>query len=185
MKRLQRAAVLLSLIEAMKEHDSWCGETNIQKACYFLQELTRVPLGFEFILYKYGPYSFELTDELTALHADSILTLIVRDPRYGPSYAPGKLADLVKARFPRNVEQFRERISFVAEKLGAKGVSDLERLATALHVSLKEMAKRGTKERATQITVLKPHIDKRAAEDAVREVDDMLQQVGELFGENG
>jgi uncharacterized protein YwgA len=100
MKRLQRAAVLVSLIEAMREQGSWCGETNIQKACFFLQEVTRVPLGFDFILYRYGPYSFDLTDELTALRADSIFALRIRDPKYGPCYQPGELSNLVKHQFP-------------------------------------------------------------------------------------
>ena len=78
MKRLQQAAILVSLIEALEKKDSWCGETNVQKATYFLQELFGVPLGFKFILYKYGPYSFDLSEKLTYLCADSILDLEVR-----------------------------------------------------------------------------------------------------------
>lgn len=66
MKRLQRDAVILSLIENLRAKGSWCGETHIQKATYFVQELLRVPLEFEFVLYKHGPYSFDLSDELTA-----------------------------------------------------------------------------------------------------------------------
>jgi uncharacterized protein YwgA len=68
----------------LKERDSWCGETHIQKAVYFLQELLQVRLGFEFIMYKHGPYSFELTDELTTLRANRLLRLIPREG-YGPS----------------------------------------------------------------------------------------------------
>ena len=53
MKKLQRDAVLLSLINEMKARGSWCGETHIQKATYFLQELLGVPMNFEFILYNW------------------------------------------------------------------------------------------------------------------------------------
>jgi hypothetical protein len=35
MKRLKQAAILISLINKLDEKDSWCGETNIQKATYF------------------------------------------------------------------------------------------------------------------------------------------------------
>ena len=35
MKRMQRDAVLLSLINEMKAKGSWCGETHIQKVCIF------------------------------------------------------------------------------------------------------------------------------------------------------
>ena len=181
MKKLQRAAVLLSLIEAMRQRDSWCGETNIQKACYFLQELAGVPLKLDFVLYKYGPYSFELADELTALRADSILTLGVRDPRYGPCYAPGELGDLVKSRFPKTINRFQNKVDFVASKLGTKGIGELERLATALYVSLERKTRPGIKARASKITTLKPHISLQAAEEAVREVDSMFGEVKELL----
>ncbi|MCL6557372.1 MAG: hypothetical protein K6U74_00970, partial [Firmicutes bacterium] len=63
---LKRKALLLSLVKAMESQGSWCGETHIQKCSYFLQAMLGVPLGFEFILYKHGPFSFDLRDELTA-----------------------------------------------------------------------------------------------------------------------
>src|SRR6266545_4036200 len=64
MKRLQRAALLTELVEQMRAHDSWCGETHLQKATYFLQELLDVEMDYDFVLYKHGPFSFDLRDEL-------------------------------------------------------------------------------------------------------------------------
>jgi hypothetical protein len=60
MNRLQRAVVLLSLLERLKERGSWCGETHLQKSAYFLQDMLSAPLGFDFILYKHGPFAFDL-----------------------------------------------------------------------------------------------------------------------------
>ena len=84
MERLKRSALVIALIEQLRNKGSWCGETHIQKTIYFLQELLRVPLGFEFILYKHGPYSFDLSDELTAMRADELVELKLQQP-YGPS----------------------------------------------------------------------------------------------------
>jgi hypothetical protein len=170
MIRLQRNSVIVSLIQAMKERDSWCAETNVQKACYFLQELTGVPLDLEFVLYKYGPYSFDLTDELTAMRADRILALRIRDPRYGPCYVPGELAGSVLGRFPNTLRRFEKQIEFVAERFSQKGVAELERLATALYVH-KTMAIEDKAERAKKIIELKPHISLADASAAVQEVD--------------
>jgi hypothetical protein len=167
---MQRAAIVVSLIKALKAQESWCGETNVQKASFFLQELTRVPLDLEFVLYKYGPYSFALTDELTALRADSILALRVRDPKYGPCYVPGELADSLMERYPRTIERFQNKIQFVAQQVGGKKVADLERVATALYVR-KQKGPAGIGERAMEITELKPHISLSDAQAAVREVD--------------
>jgi len=49
MDSLKRTAIILELIERMKEQGSWCGETHIQKCSYFLQEMMAVPMGFDFI----------------------------------------------------------------------------------------------------------------------------------------
>ena len=46
MNRLERATILVTLIEKLSMEGSWCGETHVQKATYFLQELMGVPLGF-------------------------------------------------------------------------------------------------------------------------------------------
>ena len=77
MDRMAKAA-LIELIEKLRQEGSWCGETHVQKAVYFLQNLMGVPLQFDFILYKHGPFSFDLRDELTALRADGILRLETR-----------------------------------------------------------------------------------------------------------
>lgn len=179
MNRMPRAAVVVSLIKALKAKDSWCAETNVQKACFFLQELTDVPLGLDFILYKYGPYSFDLTDELTAMRADSLLTLTVRNPRYGPCYVPGELADSLLERFPKTIGAYTKEIEFVAQRLGSKGVADLERVATALFVR-KEAGDAGVTEKARQITQLKPHISMPDAQAAIQEVDKMFAEAEQL-----
>jgi len=56
MDRLQKAALITRLLQNLRSKHSWCGETHIQKAAFFAQELMEVPLGFEFILYKHGPF---------------------------------------------------------------------------------------------------------------------------------
>ena len=46
MDRLRRAAVLTRLVEQMRRNGSWCGETHMQKATLFLQNLVLVPLAW-------------------------------------------------------------------------------------------------------------------------------------------
>jgi len=178
-KRLERAALLLSLLESMEKQGSWCGSTHLQKACYFLQELLGVPLEFEFILYKHGPYSFDLTDELTGLRADSILTLRMRRAGYGPSYAGGELRKLVMQRFPKTLARYRSQVEFVSSRLGDKGVADLERLATALYVR-KEMGDADdTDTQVSRIVELKSHVSRSEAVQAVSTVNEICREVME------
>jgi hypothetical protein len=87
MKRLQRESVIIELADQLRAYGSWCGETNIQKATYFLQTLFDPELEFDFILHRHGPFSFELRDELLSMRGDGLLKLEPANP-YGPRIKP-------------------------------------------------------------------------------------------------
>jgi uncharacterized protein YwgA len=169
MEHLQRASVLLQLNEELRRVGSWAGETHMQKAGYFLQHLMNIPLGFEFILYKHGPFSFDLRDGLTAMRAQGFLRLEPQYP-YGPSLAPGENSTLLRSTYKAMSAQYEASVRYVADVLGNKTVAQLERTATALYVTLE-----GTpiQERARQITQLKPHVTLEEAQAAVAEVDEI------------
>lgn len=175
MKKSQRDAVLLSLVREMIARGSWCGETHIQKAAYFLQALLKVPLEFDFILYKHGPFSFDLSGEITALRADALLQYQTRPYPYGPSIVPTDEAQSFLESYPKTLKRYADQISFVADKLGNMGVADLERLATALYVTLNRDRQSGR--RAEQISLLKPHISLEEADLAVQRVDEIMGEV--------
>ena len=177
--RLKRAAVLTRLVGSMRRHGSWAGETHVQKACFFLQELLQVPLGFKFILYRHGPFSFDLRDELTSLRADELLVLEPQPMPYGPKMADTPLAASVQARFPNMLAKYDQPLDFVVRKLGDKGVASLERLATALYVCLGKSGGKATGDRADHLCRLKPHVPPEGARAAIEEVD---QIIGEAQG---
>ena len=52
MERLRRASLFLALNEELRNSGSWAGETHMQKATFFLQELMSVPMEFDFVLYQ-------------------------------------------------------------------------------------------------------------------------------------
>jgi len=181
MKRLEKTAVLIALADELSVRGSWCGETHMQKAVYFLQELTSVPLGFDFILYKHGPFSFDLRDELTAMRADGLLELQVTPGPYGPSLSSTKYGEAISGRFADVVRNYRAKINYVAQQLGDKGVADLERLATALFICKEDSANQlGVHGCAVKITEIKPHINSEAAERAAEDVLEMFNNIGEL-----
>lgn len=170
MKRLQRAALLAEVVERMRDQDSWCGETHLHKASYFLQELLGVDFGYEFVLYKHGPFSFDLRDELGELLSDGLVCQEPQRPPYGPRIAVSAEAESVKEMYPKTLRRHGEKIAFIAEKLGARGVVDLERLATALYVT-GEAPGASVEERARRLRILKRHVSEQAAFRAVREID--------------
>ncbi len=134
-----------------------------------------MPLGFDFIHYKNGPFSFDLRDELTSLRADDLLTLQPQAIPYGPRLAPTPNAAALATRFPKTVAKYSHAVAFIAERLGGRGVNGLESLATAVYVTRKQPGE-GPEGRAAALVELKPHIPSEDALAAVREADALLAE---------
>jgi hypothetical protein len=179
MKRLQRAALLTQLVQRMREQQSWCGETHLQKATFFLQALLGVELDYDFVVYKHGPFSFDLRDELGGFASDQLIRYQPQVPPYGPRIAVTEEGEGMQDIYPKTLAENAEKIAFVAEKLDARGVIDLERLATALYVSL-EAREASAEERARLLRQLKPHIPEPAAVRAIEEVDEIRREAEAL-----
>jgi len=134
-----------------------------------------VPLGYGYILYKHGPFSFDLRDEITELRVYELFRLETRPVPYGPSLRPTTNAEELKSRFPKTLNNYSKHLAFVAETLDGKEVADLERLANALFVSLTNKDVE-PEVRARHLHDLKPHVSLDSALKAVNEVDAMRQK---------
>jgi uncharacterized protein YwgA len=175
MNRLRNCALILALSEKIKENGSWCGETHIQKSTFFLKTLANVPVDFDFILYKHGPFSFDLRDELTAMTADGLLAMHSTYP-YGATLMVTNQGKELEKRYPKTLKKYNAGIGFVAEKLGAKGVVELEKLATALFVIKNRSGKKSKSEHAEMINEIKPHVSLQEAEASLTIVEGMIKE---------
>ena len=173
MTRLQRASVILSLGMRLKESGSWTGETHIQKSTYFLETLLGVPTDFKFILYKHGPFSFDLREFLTYMESEDFVKWVSQPP-YGPSLKQGELGKELTEQFGEVSGKYASQIDFVAKKLARKNVAELERVATALYVTVEEEV--SGNRRVQRIKELKPHIDQSYIESALHELDQMMKE---------
>ncbi len=180
MKRRQREAVVAAIDQRLAAEGSWCGETHLQKAVYFLQTLLDVPTDFDYILYKYGPFSRELRAELASMRADGFLELVPQPQPYGPTLAvtPAAEQQLV-ARWPKTLRRYATALDYTAEQLSDLGVSDLERLATALWVR-REISAASPQEQASRLHEIKPHVSLTEAAEALEQVEAMEGEAAAL-----
>lgn len=169
MNRLKRAALLTRLIEDLREYGSWCGETHVQKAAFFVQDLMGVPLEFDFVLYKHGPFSFELREELTGLRADEMILLEPQWP-YGPRIATTDQSHYIQRIYSKSVTKYESDIEYIACTLGQRDVTELERLATAFYIMRRSDLSATVYGLASEIHKLKPHISMEVAKMALDEV---------------
>ncbi|HHY09578.1 MAG TPA: hypothetical protein GX528_03325 [Firmicutes bacterium] len=180
MNRLQKIVVLLDLIENLQAKGSWCGETHIQKAAYFLQTLFKVPFGYEFVLYRYGPFSFDLSGELVRMKADGLLQSVPTPP-FGVRFHPVDESNQLRSQFVRTRQSFEQAIGILTDEIGNKGVKELEKLATVQYIRLGNEEKLLFEEIAEKLTELKPHIGREEAEEAVIMFDSMKKRMTALY----
>jgi uncharacterized protein YwgA len=171
-KRMARAAVLSALRDKLDDHGSWAGETHIQKSAFFLQEAALVPLGYDFILYKHGPFSFDLRDDLSGFRADGLLALMAQAP-YGPRLVATEQGTSLQNRFPKTLKRYSPQIDQVATFIGSRGVGELERLGTAL-LLVKENPDWDDNRLSAEMCRLKPHVSASQALSAVTRVKEFL-----------
>jgi uncharacterized protein YwgA len=179
MNKQERYALLAALVTQLQKSGSWCGETHVQKAVYLAQELLDARFEYNFRLYKHGPYSFDLTDELASMRADDALEFRPQEYPYGPCLAPTKRAEQTMAEHSALVQEHDRAFSFIAQWFGDKHVKELERLATAFLVTSEMPEGSPQRDRAERLHDLKPHISIEFAINAVREADRMIRTASE------
>jgi uncharacterized protein YwgA len=165
-------SVLCALIRALRENESWAGQTHIQKAVYLLKNLTDVPLDFGFRLYRYGPYSFDLRDEVSFLTERKVLKATPHEP-YGLRFSVGE--ECVTGA----EQKFARQIEFVGKTVGKRNIGELEALSTALLVTL-DSPESNSEERLAKLKVLKPRISDSLAKDAIEEIDALNSEAQSL-----
>lgn len=168
----KNAALVLSLADQLIKHGSWCGETHLQKAMFFLDKYCSVPMEFEFVLYKHGPYSFDLHEKLSSLFALCLVENEIQPP-YGPRIRLTSSGREYLAKHAGQLDGVDAKIHSVAAGFGKRGVMELEKLATALWVRL-EMPQASSREKAVRINAIKPHISVEEAEDALRQLESLM-----------
>ena len=176
---LQQHAVVAYLVKQMRQSGGWAGETHIQKSLFFLKSMLGLPFSYNYVLYKHGPYSFDLHDDIGLMRANRILDIEIRG-NYGPSFCPGRLAERLFNRFSSEFREYGARIDYVASRLGTCDVKSLERSATAYYVRQENPGK-NMDTLASIITRLKPHITSKDASESLKFVEELEEQAKASF----
>lgn len=123
----EKSHLVIGLVHRLNEVGSWSGATHIQKSAFFLQEWRQAPLNYRFVIHYYGPYSFDLDEELGLLRTAGWLKAIPQDG-WGVRYEvePQRLAQVASSLSERDWAD----INAVADRFGRKNARQLEVLAT-------------------------------------------------------
>lgn len=169
MTKSREMSLIGGVVKLLREEHSWTGETHIQKTAYIAKMLRDVPFESEFVLYKHGPFSFDMSKSLVHMRSRSLLS-ISPNPGYGPTFEVNlPLWAAVERSTGGYFAQFEGALREVCSFLGNRNVGALERLATAVFLNA-EHPNASVDEKAEKMISLKPHILRALAISAFEEV---------------
>lgn len=98
---LREAAVIATLLDRVAGTGRFCGETLVQKiGVLSLKELFHVPVSAAFQLYYYGPFSFDLREQLQGMQADDFVK--VKPHQFGATFVPQRVLRAPAAPVPED-----------------------------------------------------------------------------------
>jgi uncharacterized protein YwgA len=168
-----RHALILAMVEKLRAMESRTGKTPIIKGL-FLAKAAGLDVPFELFLYKHGPYSTDVEDNLDQMKSYGAIEVEPAFDGYGVRLSPGVNASFVKKQVSLSPEE-QATIERVCRFICHKNVSQLERLATAAWIR-KEEGIEDTDQVAKRLNQLKPHINLSDAREADREIMRFLEE---------
>jgi len=131
--------VLCALITQLadKAPNGYIGRTALMKFCYFLQTLRKIPLGYSFSLYSYGPFDSKVLSDLNfAETIGAVKSDVSLYPGgYGYEIKKGEAASRILAAASSHLAAYQESIDWVLSEFGEFSSADLELLATIVFVN--------------------------------------------------
>jgi len=128
-------AWVAATVQALNDVGSWTGRMHIHKTLFLGQVLELADPPFEFELYQYGPYSFELDETIAVLDAFGYLTKSFPEPGYGPKY---EVTQLGRTGIEPLADEKLRAIERVGKEVGGWKSPELELVATCLWVQHQE-----------------------------------------------
>ncbi len=132
---VERLAVITSLLNALGTNGG-LRRTSLMKMLYLLQTVKRVPLGYRFKLYLYGPYTGQVENDVGIAEAWQILTqeYVEYPSGYYYNIRKGAKADEFLSEYQHLIEPYYEAIDWVATHFKNYTAAQMELIATLVWV---------------------------------------------------
>lgn len=173
-----KVGLISNLTKELELTKTQFGKTAVMKYLYILQEVFKVPLGYEFSLYTYGPYCSDVLSDLDYTEAiDGVKIYSVDTGTGGYSIKPSYKTDeyLIKSRdfLSKNAES----INAVIKLFGGMSARDLELRSTIIYLYknyLQNNWEIDSNEIASDVKELKPYFSTEEILDAYDQLEKML-----------
>lgn len=155
-----RYATIAYLSDRLQDRPTGFGKTALQKVGFLLQEVFKVPLGYRFTLYNYGPYSSQLTADLEfTRQLGGVRVDWVPDDPGAFQITPGERYQTVYEHGRAAIANRSKTIEEALNDFGQKPARELELITTAIYVN-RDPGFRTEEALLHAISELKPYFSK-------------------------
>lgn len=127
----------ISLISKIVMQKPSLGKTAMMKSIYILQQVYKVPLGYDYQIYTYGPYSSEVMEDIEfAVVFDAIRMETIQYPSHylGYQLKPTEKTEVVIQKELDFLDVYDHSISEVMDEFGDKTAKELELSSTIIYI---------------------------------------------------
>jgi hypothetical protein len=159
-KLLQRIALIADLIS---KAPAGFGRTALMKCLYFLQAVRRVPLGYHFRLYTYGPFDSDVLSDLSLAERFGLVESELSQFSGGYRYElhGGRALRRMFEDAHNFLDRYEEDIDWVIRVFGGRSARDLENASTLVFID-RSVAEKGDRitlgDLARKVHDVKPHL---------------------------
>jgi len=130
-----QTGILVALVKNINDKGLSLGKIQFQKLVFFLKRFG-VPFKVRYSIYRYGPYSEEVTSSLNALDSLDILDVSLDDTRLGYNISLDEYAPAVLEHYSEAISEQMEKINFVVDNFAIETARSLEAEATLLFADI-------------------------------------------------
>lgn len=125
--------LIAELVEKLADKSPQFGKTALMKFIFILQEIYKVPCGYEFSLYTYGPYCSDVLDDLEYIDALDGVEIIGLEKR-GYVIRSGKESGYFRKKADGFLCHNKEKIDKAVEMFGSMTARELELRSTIIYI---------------------------------------------------
>jgi|GEM_PF-2035240 len=160
--RREADALILALIERSEGFKP--GKTHIQKEMFVVQKLCNVRLPYDFVIYDYGPYSFDLADALNTLLAIGFVDDVSKTGDMGSRFVlTDEGRNFLKSQ-EEKIKGYYEALDEAWDLFSGVNVGVLELAATTIYV-IKELGIQDEEKAVGEVRKIKPQYSEKKAKE--------------------
>lgn len=141
------------------------GKTAMMKYIFLLQKVYKVPLGYDFEIYTYGPYASEVMEDIDYANYQDVISIESAGYPAGHSgyhLSPSSKIEMTVDKEKEFITKYEQDIQEVIELFGDKSAKELELTTTIIYLYRTYIANQWscTSETISEnVHDIKPHFD--------------------------